>query len=268
MKLLLLNNLKNIFYVIVMFFSLQSCTNSTKQSEVSQTPKSEIKTSNENTEWMNFVNIKSDSIQTLYAENAYKVLTDGEILEGSQQIKDYLFQNNVVLQSIQSDTVIAAHKRRGLEYEIGEFLDSKNKKYKHLLIWKTKDSKRKRVFEFVEKIEPTNILLSEIENRRQLWMELCNKNNAADLINEMYSKNTLYFNHKPIVKGRDLLIQEYQYMNNEKYELTLSPEIVELVNKGFVFEIGQCKGSYNGKYILVWSKAENGKWEIFIDSNI
>jgi len=263
-----MKNLKNTFFVIALFFSLQNCTTSSKQSEVSQTSKSEITTSHENTKWMNLINLKSDSIQTLYVENSFKILTDGEILEGNEQIKNQLLQNPVAIKSIQSDTVILANKRRELEYEVGEFLDSKHKKYKHLIIWETKDSKRHRVFEFIEKVEPSDILLLEIEGRRKLWMELCNKNNAADLINEMYSENTLYFNHKPIIKGRDLLIQEYQYMNNEEYELTLIPEIIEIVNKDFVFEIGQCKGGYNGKYILIWRKGENGKWEIFIDSNI
>ena len=84
----------------------------------------------------------------------------------------------------------------------------------------------------------------------------------------MYSENTLYYNHKPLVVGRELLIEEYSYMNRENYQLTLNPIVVDQVNDKLVFEIGQCKGSYGGKYIIIWRKEESGKWEVFIDSNI
>ena len=263
-----MNYLKNILFVIVLLQVFQNCTNSTNQSQVPEVTKSGNVTSVENIKWMDLINLKSDSIQSLYVENAFKVLANGKILEGNQQIKNHLLQNAIAVQSIQSDTIIVAHKKRGLEYEIGEFMDNRNQKYKYLIIWETKDLNRQRVFEFVEEIELTDAIPPEIESRRNLWMQLCNNHNAAELINEMYSKNTLYFNHKPMVKGRDSLIPEYEYMNNKDYELSLSPEVVKAVNNDFVFEIGQCKGSYLGKYILIWRKTEMGKWEIFIDSNI
>jgi ketosteroid isomerase-like protein len=40
------------------------------------------------------------------------------------------------------------------------------------------------------------------------------------------------------------------------------------VNDNLVYEIGQCKGTYKGKYILVWKKESDGVWRVFIDSNI
>jgi len=258
-----MNYLKNTFFIIVLIICWQGCKSQDKTELITNS-----ETSHENTKWLDYINSASDAIQMLYIENAFKVLANGEILDGNQQIKNYFLQNSIAVKSIKTDTVIVANKRMGLEYEMGEFTDSKNKKYKHLIIWETKNLKRQRVFEFVEKVEPTNDVLSEIERRRKLWMQLCNNHNAAELINEMYSKNTIYYNHKPIVKGRDSLIPVYQYMNNEDYKLSLHPIIIEVVNKDFVFEIGQCKGSYNGKYILIWRKGENGKWEIFIDSNI
>ena len=242
---------------------MQGCTDSSTSTSTNHSA-----TSSEHIQWLDYINSASDSIHNLYTENAFKVLSNGEVLDGSQQIKNYFLQNPLAVKSIQTDTLIVANQKMGLDYEIGEFIDTKNQKYKHLIIWETKNLNRQRAFEFVEKVEPTESILSELERRRKLWMQLCNNHNATELINEMYSENTLYYNHKPIIKGRDSLIPVYQYMNQESYELSLSPMVIEIVNNNFVFEIGQCKGSYNGKYILIWKKGENGKWEIFIDSNI
>ena len=57
-------------------------------------------------------------------------------------------------------------------------------------------------------------------------------------------------------------------MNNKNYHLQLHPLVVKAVNPNFVFEIGQCTGSYAGKYILIWEKDSDGKWKITADSNI
>jgi ketosteroid isomerase-like protein len=57
-------------------------------------------------------------------------------------------------------------------------------------------------------------------------------------------------------------------MSNESYQLTLNPITIETVNPETVFEIGQCEGSYNGKYILIWKKQTDGQWRIWVDSNI
>jgi hypothetical protein len=78
----------------------------------------------------------------------------------------------------------------------------------------------------------------------------------------------MYYNHKPIVQGTENLIQEYGYMNRESYSLQLDPKKSVIVNANFVFEIGQCSGSYGGKYVLIWKKEADGNWRIYIDSNI
>jgi hypothetical protein len=55
-------------------------------------------------------------------------------------------------------------------------------------------------------------------------------------------------------------------MNNPTYQLTLTPIAVEAAGKDIAFEIGQCSGSYGGKYILVWQKIGNN-WKVLFDSN-
>jgi len=221
-----------------------------------------------NQTWMASVNSKSESLLSIYDENAIKIIENQEELVGNNQIQDYYHSHSLTISNIVSDKVVMANENRGLEYEIGSFSDQENKKYKHLIIWKTEESTPKRVFEFVSEIETNGNDLAPIDARRKLWIELCNSNNSEKLVNELYSTNTLYYNHKPLVRGRESLIKEYDYMNNESYELTLTPIVSEMITNNLAYEIGQCSGSYYGKYIIIWKRNQDDKWEVFIDSNI
>ncbi len=253
-----------------------ACLGCNSQIKQSNNAKKEIKPSiirgsEENAninKWVYYYNLKSDSIKYLYAQNSIKILEDGSVLNGRERIKDNISEGILRLDSVKRDTLILAHKERAIEYEIVENIYENDERSKALIIWQTKDDERRRVFEFVSNMEESKLDHIEINKRRGLWISLCNEHNAEKLINELYSKNTLYFNHKPIVKGRAQLYKEYGYMNNEHYELSLEPEIVEKVNEDIIFEIGQCSGSYRGKYILIWQKDEDSVWRIFIDSNI
>ena len=164
---------------------------------------------------------------------------------------------------------VVARTQRGIEYDINLLKDSNGGRYKEIVIKEKIDDSQLRVFEFMAAHIPRHeVNLDEITKRRNQWIELCNQHNAANLINELYSPNTLYFNHKPPVIGREALIPVYSYMNNENYNLTLHPEVVEVVNENLVYEIGQCVGSYGGKYLLIWEKDSDGKWYIYVDSNV
>jgi ketosteroid isomerase-like protein len=226
------------------------------------------KQSIENTNWMLAINSKADFISNMYTENAIKIYPDASYVSGNKAIGEYYQKTNSTINDIRADTIILANETRAIEYELGEYYDKNYQPYKHLIIWITKDGKRKRDFEFVVAVKPSKNVSHEIDQRRNQWMELCNAHNANALITEMYSENTLYYNHKPLIIGRDSLINEYAYMNNEKYSLTLTPIVSEQVNENHVIEIGQCKGGYGGKYIIVWKKNNSGKWEVFIDSNV
>jgi hypothetical protein len=55
-------------------------------------------------------------------------------------------------------------------------------------------------------------------------------------------------------------VEEYSYMDNENYALSLQPTIVDLINENTIFEVGQCSGTYNGKCFLDWKKGPDGKY--------
>ncbi len=201
-----------------------------------------------------------------YALYSVKILEDGSYIEGAENIKTYDSENPFVIQSLKRIYGVAANDR--YRYEINSIV-SAGRTYKEITIVETgKD--QKRAFEFMARTEDANVALmqKQIAQRRNEWIERCNANDASDLVTNLYSRDPIYFNHKKVIASRDALIKAYGYMNDEKYSLQLTPMHVEIVSSDVAFEIGQCSGSYRGKYVLVWKKDKKDRWRILIDSNI
>lgn len=239
-----MNQLKNAFLLLLTPLFLLQCAPTAKQT----TPTSAIP-------------------KKVYNEDAIRINPQGKILEGEAEILEDLAANPIDLITSTTDTIIMANDNLAIEYEIGSYEDADAQKYQQLIIWQTIDSTRQIVFEVVEKVEMAEPILSAIDNRRTLWMQFCNAHNVEGLVNELYTENTLYYNHRPLIIGREALIPTYQYMNRPDYQLTLQPITIKMANAKTVFEIGQCAGSYHGKYILIWKKEADNQWRIFLDSN-
>ena len=216
-----------------------------------------------NCTWKQFKNSKGSKGNT-YTKNAVKVLENGTVLESMQQIVDFHQKENLTVDSIW--TVFKTKANDQFSYEIGAFKSGATT-YKHLLITTLAESP-KRVFEFIAIGTATNSDGKAIDQRRAKWMELCNQHDTRGLVEQLYAEHPLYYNHKPVIATREALITEYGYMENPKYSLELKPEHVESVTGKLAFEIGQCAGSYNGKYILIWQKDDKGVWYVLLDSNI
>ena len=201
-----------------------------------------------------------------YALQSVKILEDGSYIEGAENIKTYKSENPFIVQSLKRIYGVAANDQ--YSYEINS-ITSSGRTYKEITIVETgKDQTRS--FEFTARSEDTNVALlqKQIAQRRNEWIERCNANDASDLVTHLYSHAPIYFNHKKVIASRDALIKAYGYMNDEKYSLQLTPMHLEIVSNDLAFEIGQCSGSYRGKYVLVWKKDKKDRWRILIDSNI
>lgn len=202
-----------------------------------------------------------------YARNAISINDTGEIVEGDSAINEINLATEIADRAYKPDFSVVANRDSSYYYEIGSFY-SRGLVYGYVQVLGVVGQERQLELEFYAKRSDVSPALVEIDRRREEWIQLCNAHNAAALINELYSENTMYYNHKPLVVGRPGLIQDYQYMNRESYSLKLTPLKTQQVNENIVLEIGQCSGSYGGKYIIVWKKSSSGKWEVFLDSNI
>ncbi|HCX22499.1 MAG: hypothetical protein CMB80_17795 [Flammeovirgaceae bacterium] len=207
---------------------------------------------------------KEESI-FLHTPGAVKAFEDGSFMSGDSAIEMFYQTNQLTIDTSWTIKRIMANDR--YSYEIGSFV-SGEKEFTQLLIWSNQDSVVKRDFEFIAVKESVTKIPDEIDSVRNLWMELSNAHQPENLVKSTYHEKALYYNHRPMIVGVEDIARTYDYMNNPGYQLTLEPILIEPVNESLIFEIGQCSGSYGGKYILVWQRNDQGDWKILLDSNI
>ncbi|MFK7946107.1 MAG: hypothetical protein AB8G11_00845 [Saprospiraceae bacterium] len=207
-------------------------------------------------------------LKNLYTVNAVKVDKTGKVFHNQGEIIEYYQKNDFSNSAVEVIKSVAAGQEHHFEYEISQFENANGQLFKQLIIWDLDKKPKKRTFEFVAEANNTENDKTIIDERRNEWIHLCNQHNAQNLLEEIYTENTIYYNHKPVIVGHEDLAVEYKYMNNEQYELFLKPIIVEMVQNDLVYEIGQCSGTYGGKYILIWQKGKDNVWRVLVDSNI
>ncbi len=210
-------------------------------------------------------NNSKPSMDSDYTEDAIRIDASGAVLQGRSALAE---AEPLLADTLSPIFTVVANEEGTYDYEIGTFEELNGTQYHYLGIWKRSPEGRQRAFEFVSPSRAADTSLTEIHQRREAWMELCNNHDVSNLVEQLYTESAIYYNHKPLVIGRDDIIKEYQYMSREEYQLSLEPIHIEVVSDDMIFEIGQCAGSYNGKYLFVWKKDEDGVWRVFMDSNI
>jgi len=264
-------NMAALYAIASIFIACKQRTNTTQSAAAKVQSVASEKQATYHHSWMKAINnADGAAIEKLYDPNAIKLISEDSIVHGALQISRHYQSQKSKIASIESVFKVEANADLGITYELIKYKTENRKEHVQLVIWKQEDAKAMRVFEFTEimSLKAAKVDTSAIGHSRKLWIKLCNENNAKNLIEQLYSPNTMYFNHKPLIQGREALIKEYGYMNNPNYTLSLRPLKLVAVNSNFAYEIGQCQGSYSGKYILVWKKGIDGDWKIYIDSNI
>lgn len=253
--------------LFILSLVIVSCNSSSKEKNEKEMHSEVSKSLSVNEKWMQAINTNDvNLLKTLYTKNAYVLSKLGVDLSNRKEILELVKNSDFKVGSVETTKRIKASPL--YDYEIGNFTNKNGDLMKHIIIWNTSKGDQLRELEFLAEVENDSIDLNLIVMRRAEWMALCDAHDAKSLIKLMYTENTMYYNNGRLLKGRERLLEEYQYMNNPEYRLALEPILVEPVSNNIVYEIGQCKGSYKGKYILVWQKDNQGIWRILFDSNI
>lgn len=256
------------FFISLLLLSLltSACVSTSAEHAENEETASLPMTPNE--QWAQAV-FNSAALGSMYVENAIGISADGSYYQGRAAIEAHLGAMHP--QGI--DTIFSlfrefANRDSSYTYELAGYT-SDGDAYRQLAIWNQKEASPQRELEFLAKANlQERPQATVLDTFRQLWMERCNAHDAYSLVAESYTPNALYYNHKPLVIGTDSIAVEYSYMNRPQYSLVLTPLAVEMVNTDLAFEIGQCSGSYGGKYVLVWQRNQDDVWQVLFDSNI
>lgn len=211
--------------------------------------------------WVDFFN--APSFSELYAPQANVILSDGRVIEDLEGHFEGLRADIGRVKS--SKPLHHVEASEGVSYEVRELNTETGMRYLQFTVV-GKDGKRE--VEYLERRDGKKVDRKGIDEARKRWMDLCALHDADKLVAEMYVENALYYNHKPFVVGVEAIAKTYQYMNRQAYSLTLTPIFVEAISRDLALEIGQCSGTYGGKYVLLWRRVENGKWKILFDTNV
>ncbi|NAS12033.1 YybH family protein [Poritiphilus flavus] len=257
---------------LLILFCMSSCREkkpqSTEDLTVEPVVEQQAEKNTRNARWVELLNKLPDSLFTAYMEEAVAVNRSGEVFNGHMVIAKKHKMQRLQVDSLSSLGVLPTQRDSTINYEIAQFWTSDGQLFKSLVIWNSSGGSPLRELEFIAKADESQSFPAVIETRREDWMKLCNAHKAEELVKELYTENAIYYNHKPVVIGHLDIAREYAYMNQENYSLKLTPLIRGPVDENLAFEIGQCSGSYGGKYVLIWQKGPEGEWRILMDSNL
>ena len=220
--------------------------------------------------WQKNRSSRSAEWSNLYTEDAIKVFPNLRIINGLDSMASYYYESPQTIDTIYTQHQIVAHNEKSITYEIGGY-QSNGQHFKHLLIWYPAQVQPKRAFEFIARAQEMDFeenVKEVLASRRMEWEKRCNAHDIENLVKALYTNPPLYYNHRPLVTDQEELIKVYRYMADPKYSLYLEPLAIEIVNPNLVFEIGQCSGSYGGKYIFIWQLDQDGQWRVLLDGNL
>ena len=217
--------------------------------------------------WLQTLQESPQELQSHYSPDAVRVFLNGNFVSGAYTLSMLWQQSEWKIQGAEVLHQVQPHVS-DYQYEIAALSTASGTDVFELSIWNLKGPSPVKELELLVPASGAMPAPEILEPYRKQWMELCNAHKVEELVNTLYHANTLYYNHRPMVVGREALIPAYAYMKHPDYSLRLEPIAIVPVRSDLIFEVGQCSGSYPGKYILVWQKNPEGNWEIILDSNI
>lgn len=218
-------------------------------------------------EWMDSYNQAKD-LSAYYLDNALLFPEKADPIKGGESITGYysdLFTTGTRF------TAVHPYQRftetTQLIYETGYITTDKQDIYQYMTIWKNAEGSWKRELETIAKKTVSRNEHEQVNTARSRWIQLCNSHRHDQLIAQVYAADAYYYNRGRLLQGRQQLTEEYKYMANPMYQLTLTPLSVQMVQPDMVYEIGKGSGSYGGHYMIRWEKQPATDWQVTLDTN-
>ena len=221
-----------------------------------------------NGKWIQLFNEYPDKLASLYQPNAVIQDGNGAWIESPLENRKYLPELKLKVGTIRSfQSLHCEQLEPGLIVEASRITNLAGASFQQLVIWRHAGQSFSREVEMLSASALNSIDTTGVSRARLEWMNLCNSHDVDNLVKQRYFEDATYYNQQRLIRGTNAIIQQYKYMRDVNYQLTLIPKFVQPVNDKIIFEIGRCDGSYKGNYILVWGKKGDGNWKILFDSN-
>ena len=219
--------------------------------------------------WQHRFNYAAEQLDELYLPTALLVSVEGKCSDTAPaRVELHLKRKKRWGEITKIEDLYTASVKDTLRYEIGRFETSEKGAFAHLIVWRYQSDYWRREVEVIAPYGEVKVAAQDIDGARAAWIEACNRHDPLALVKEHYAAHAVYYSHKPHLQGTEAIAKEYGYMARANYQLNLTPLWMEPVSDDLAFEIGQCDGSYRGKYMLVWQKGRDGAWRVLFDSNL
>lgn len=222
-----------------------------------------------NSEWMASFN-NASGLGSLYTSQVLLFSGKDPFIKGTDAVIGYYKKLQEDISEIKSINVTYRQQVNSrVIYELGEITVLNNDTYQYLLIWKKKGDMWLRD---LEAIACKNILsedFSPIRNSKLEWVELSKQRDAKELVRELYTNRSVYYNLGTVIQGQQDISCRFSFMEYPGYSLNnLVTKSIANVQPGLTYEIIEwVQDSSTGYYVCIWVRDTDGKWKISLHSN-
>ncbi len=217
--------------------------------------------------WKDCLNNGGDSIKDFYFKESL-LFKDGIFYEGKENIEISLKEKLSFKGKISNVELRNLKKYDTFKFlETGTITTETNAMYDYMIVWEFYKKNWNKTIELIFEHEKTEGIENEIEKARRKWELKAGTHDTVEIVKEMYMENGGYFGQEQLRVGHKELIEAFNSpFSDVNNNFKLEADYINVVSNKTVYEIGRYStGQFNGNYIFVWQKDENGNWKVGLD---